>query len=198
MAARAAEEARLRFFASPAEFRGWLGKNHAKARELTAGFYKSDTGRGGLTYAQALDEALCWGWIDGVRRRVDDQSYCIRFAPRKKGSIWSKVNLRHFERLQRDGRVAAPGLRAYEERDPARSGVYSFENAPRELPPEYRRRFGAKAWAWFNAQPPWYRRTAAFWVMTAKKEGTRLRRLSQLIAASAKGRRAPPFTSPSG
>ena len=189
--------AAVRFFGSASQFRRWLARNHAAERELTVGFHKASSGRGGLTYPRALDEALCFGWIDGVRRGIDDATYCIRFTPRKRDSIWSAVNVRHVQRLRREGRMTAAGLEAFQSRDRARSKLYSFENRPRRLPPAYRERFAAneRAWKWFNAQAPWYRRTAVFWVMSAKKEDTRLRRLFRLIAASARGRRPPPFAS---
>ncbi len=184
-----------RFFRGAGEFRAWLQKNHARATELIVGFYKRDSGRGGITYPQALDEALCWGWIDGVRRSLGVESYCIRFTPRKKDSVWSLVNLRHFARLQKEGRVAPPGLKVFEARDPALSGLSSFETGPKELSPAFRRQFVAekKAWAWFESQPPGYRRLAAFWVMSAKKEETRQSRLQRLIEGSAQGRRATPY-----
>ena len=185
----------MRFFKSAAELRKWLSKNQSAARELVVGFYKTGSGRGGLTYAAALDEALGYGWIDGVRRSVDAASYSIRFTPRKKDSTWSAVNLRHVARLTREGRMAAPGLEVFQKRNPARAGIYSFENRPRALPAAWRKEFEADktAWAFFGAQPPWYRRTAAFWVLSAKKEETQRRRLATLMASSARGRRAPPF-----
>jgi uncharacterized protein YdeI (YjbR/CyaY-like superfamily) len=178
------------FFKTAAQFRKWLAKNHASAPELVAGFYKRDSGRGGITYPEALDEALCYGWIDGVRRRVDGESFAIRFTPRRPRSIWSAVNLRHIERLKKDGRLAPPGLAAFAARDPKRSGLYSFENRPRGLAPEYEKRFKANphAWAYWQSRPPSYQRTACFWVMSAKKEETRERRLGELIASSAQGR----------
>jgi uncharacterized protein YdeI (YjbR/CyaY-like superfamily) len=186
----------LRFFDSAAAFRQWLAKHHASQSELLVGFYKTKSGRGGLTYAQAVDEALCFGWIDGVRHGIDADSYSIRFTPRKKRSIWSAVNLRHVARLEKAGRMAAAGLKVFRERDPKRAGIYSFENRPRTLAPSYRKEFAAnrQAWAWFSAQPPWYRRTAAFWVMSGKKEQTQRRRLAVLIASSERERRAPPFS----
>ena len=186
----------MKFFKSADAFRNWLAKNHAGTREITVGFYKASSGRGGLTYPQALDQALCFGWIDGVRRRIDEESYSIRFTPRKKDSIWSAVNLRHVARLRKERRMAAPGLKAFESRNRERARLYSFENRPRHLSAAHRKQFAEneQAWKWFTAQAAWYRRVAAFWVMSAKKEETRLRRLGQLVAASARGRRAPPFS----
>lgn len=181
-------------FRGPAAFRAWLRRHGRKESALTVRFVKVHVPGHGLTYAQALDEALCYGWIDGVRRRFDGDSYTIRFTPRKPRSIWSRVNVAHVERLIREGRMAAPGLAAYRARTAARTGIYSFER-PETLAPAYRRALRAKpqARAFFDAQPPWYRRTCAYWVMSAKREETRARRLAQLIACSARGRRIPPL-----
>jgi len=178
-------------FGSADAFRTWLKRNHAAQPELLVLFFNKDSGRAGMTYPQALDEALCFGWIDGVRRRVDKDTYSIRFTPRKTGSIWSVVNVRHAERLIRSGRMAAAGLRAYQARDPRRTGVYSFENRPRVFPPELERVFRSNptAWAHWEKQPPGYRRTATWWVVSAVKEETRARRLRRLIGDAAAGRR---------
>jgi uncharacterized protein YdeI (YjbR/CyaY-like superfamily) len=177
-----------RFFRSPADFRRWLEKNHNKTAELTVGFFKKDSGRKSVTYTEALDEALCFGWIDGVRRGVDENSYSIRFTPRKPRSIWSLVNTGKVEELIRLGRMHQAGLDAFELRDPERTGIYSFENAPRKLAAEYEKIFRAnkKAWDFFNRQPPGYQRLATYWIMSAKQEQTRLRRLSILISNSEK------------
>ncbi len=186
-------------FATESDLRAWFEANHALARELWLRLRKTSAAGPGVTYAEALDLALCHGWIDGVRRAVDSRSYAIRFSPRQPRSIWSKVNLRHYERLERSGRVTAAGKRAFQERDPARSGLYSFESRPRQLPPGLRRIFRADAgaWAFFSAQAPSYRRTAIFWVVSAKQETTRQRRLAQLIADSAHGRRLKMLARPS-
>lgn len=180
-----------RFFKSQSEFRRWLEKNHAQEAELIVGFYKKDSGKPSITYPEALDEALCFGWIDGVRRSFGDDTYTIRFTPRKPKSIWSNVNVRHVERLKKEGRMAAAGLKAYELKDPKRTGIYSFENRPRELAPAYQKKFRAnkKAWEFFQQQPPGYKRLMIYRVMEAKQEETKLRRLAQLIEASAKGER---------
>jgi uncharacterized protein YdeI (YjbR/CyaY-like superfamily) len=180
-----------RFFASGAAWRKWLQANHASAAELLVGFYKKGSGRGGLTYPEALDEALCYGWIDGVRRRHHEDSYTIRFSPRRKGSIWSAVNTRRAGALRDQGRMAAPGLRAFEERDASRDAAYSYERATSALDPQLEKRFrnDPGAWAFFEAQPPSYRRMAAWFVMSAKKDETRQRRLDQLRAESACSRR---------
>ena len=181
-----------RFFSSPAQFRQWLEKNHDSAAELLVGFHKKDSGKKSITYPQALDEALCFGWIDGVRRSLDETSYTIRFTPRKPRSIWSNVNVRHVERLTKEGRMAEPGRKAYALRDPNRTGIYAFENEVREFSPEFEKKFRANksAWQFFQSEPPSIRRTCIFWVMSAKKEETRLRRLEQLIARGEKGIRS--------
>lgn len=178
-----------KFFSTPEKFREWLEKNHDREEELLLGFHKKDSGKKSITYAEALDEALCYGWIDGVRKSFDETSYTIRFTPRKAKSIWSLVNVRHVERLVKAGRMAEPGLAAYARRDPKRTGIYAFENAAREFSPEFEKTFRAnkKAWEFFQTEPPSIRRTCIFWVMSAKKEETRVRRLEQLIESSANG-----------
>lgn len=178
-------------FASGSEFRAWLETHHASATELTVAFFLKTSGRGGITYPDALDEALCFGWIDGVRRRLDAERYTIRFTPRKSGSIWSLVNLRHVERLTKAGKMAPAGLAALAARSATKTGVYSFENRPQDFPSALEKIFRAKkaAWTFWQAQPPGYRRTAIWWVVSAKQETTRERRLTQLIADSAAGRR---------
>lgn len=160
------------------------------------GFHKRHTGKPSLTWPEAVDEALCFGWIDGVRRRVDDGRYTIRFTPRKPGSTWSAVNLKRVRALQRAGRMRPAGLRVYRQRDRRKSGLYSFEQRRRaRLPPALARQFRAHAaaWTYFRSQPPWYRRTATFWVVSARREATRRRRLELLLAHSARGRRIPPL-----
>jgi uncharacterized protein YdeI (YjbR/CyaY-like superfamily) len=176
----------ITYFKSKAEFRRWLEANHDGAQELLLGFYKKDSGKAGITYAEALDEALCYGWIDGIRRRVDDLSYMIRFTPRRPRSVWSRVNLRRVEELKKLKRMKPSGLRVHEARDPNKCEIYSFENRPRALEPVYEAEFqkNPKAWAFFQAQPPGYQRTACWWVMSARQEETRWRRLARLIADS--------------
>ncbi len=177
------------FFKSAAEFRRWLGKNHASASELWVGFYRKHSGKRGISYQEALDEALCHGWIDGVRKKVDETSYTNRFSPRTPRSIWSRINIARVAELKREGRMKAPGLAAFEAREAKRSGVYSFER-PQTLSPEYDRRLraDAKCWAFFERQAPWYRRVISHWVMSAVKEETRLKRLEKLIEDCRKGR----------
>jgi uncharacterized protein YdeI (YjbR/CyaY-like superfamily) len=181
-----------RFFATPDEFRSWLEEHHASETELVVGFHKKSAGRPTMTWTESVREALCFGWIDGIRRSLGGESYTIRFTPRKPRSIWSKRNLAHVEELIHDGRMMPAGLAAYEARTPDRTGVYSFENRhSARLEPEHERRFRAApaAWDFFNAQPPSYRQTATHWVVSAKRPETRSRRLDTLIADSAAGRR---------
>lgn len=182
----------LTFFPDAAAFRAWLERHHASVTELWVGFYRKDSGKGGLTYPEALDEALCFGWIDGVRKKTTPESYTNRFTPRKPGSIWSNVNIRHVERLIAAGKMHPAGLAAFQARSAAKTGIYSFERKqPAELPPTLERKFRAakRAWTFFHTQPPGYRRLALHFVVSAKQETTRLRRLERLIADSAAGRR---------
>jgi len=180
-----------RFFSSTQLFRAWLAKYADRHDELLVGFWYKDSGKGGITYAEALDEALCVGWIDGVRRKLDDSSYSIRFTPRRKGSIWSLVNVRHIERLIVAGRMTGAGLAVFAARTPDKTGIYSFEKAPQVFDPALERKFRAarKACKFWEAQPPGYRRVATHWVMSAKREETRIRRLAILIEDSAAGHR---------
>ena len=180
-----------KFFKVPADFHKWLEKNHDKSKELFVGFYKKASGKKSITYPEALEEALCFGWIDGVRKNIDEISYVQRFSPRKPKSIWSLINVRHVERLKTEGRMQPPGLAAYALREDKRTGVYSFENPPRELPAEYQKIFqkNKHAWEFFKNQPPYYQRTLSFYVMGAKQEATRQRRLLLLMESSANGKR---------
>ena len=190
-----ADPVRPLYFESAAACRRWLEANHASAAEALFGFYRRDTGRGGITYSEALDQALCFGWIDGVRRKFDELSYVIRFTPRRPKSKWSRVNLARAQTLITSGAMAPPGRVAFDQRLEHHPIEYSYEQAPRRLPPEWRDRFTAKkrAWTYFEAQPPNYRRLALHWVMTAKQEATRKRRLEQLIACSTRGEWIPPM-----
>jgi uncharacterized protein YdeI (YjbR/CyaY-like superfamily) len=187
------------FFAAPEEFRAWLEEHHATATELLAGFHKKSTGRPTMTWTESVREALCFGWIDGIRRSLGDESYTIRFTPRKPRSNWSSLNVRHVEELIREGRMTAAGLAAYEARTAKRTGVYAFEQRhAARLEPEQEERFRAdpKAWEFFQAQPASYRQTAIYWVVSAKREETRARRLATLISDSAAGRRLAQLTAP--
>jgi len=184
-------EVKPKFFSGPVQFRGWLEENHDKKSELLVGLHKKGAGKKTLTYAEALDEALCFGWIDGVRKNFDEISYTIRFTPRKPKSIWSRINVNHVERLKKEGRMMPSGLTAYAKKEDTRTGIYSFENAPRELPAKFMKTFRAnrEAWKFFSAQPPGYRRLAVFYVVCAKQEETQIRRLERLIAVSANSER---------
>jgi uncharacterized protein YdeI (YjbR/CyaY-like superfamily) len=177
---------KIKFFKSQTEFRTWLEKNHAKAPELWLGFYKRGSGKGGITYRQALDEALCFGWIDGVRKGIDDVSYTNRFTPRKPKSNWSLVNIERVRELRNRGLMTPAGLRAFDERDEEKARRYSYEQASPKFDRASERSFRAnkRAWEFFQSQPAGYKRTATWWVMSAKREETRLRRLATLIEDS--------------
>ena len=177
------------YFASPAEFRAWLEKHHDSATELLVGFHKRDSGVPSMTWPESVDEALCFGWIDGVRKTVDENRYTIRFTPRRMKSNWSKVNLARVEELKKLGRMMPAGLRVHEQRVAKRD--YAYESRPQALSPEFEKRFRAnkKAWAFFEKQPPYYRKLMAFWIMSAKREETRETRLAKLVEASAAGKR---------
>ena len=179
------------FFRTSSDFRKWLGKNHDRAAELLVGFHRVDSGKGGLTYREALDEALCFGWIDGLRQRYEPGSYTVRFTPRAQGSIWSVVNTRRMEELIRLGRVHEAGLRVFEGRDKTKSKLYSYEVNQCKFDPLHEKQFRASRSAWevYRQQAPWYRRVSCYWVTSAKKEETRMRRLATLIDDSAHGRR---------
>lgn len=183
------------YFETAADFRAWLRSNHDSARELLLGFYKKNSGRRGITYAEALDEALCFGWIDGIRKSIDDVSYMIRFTPRKPKSNWSQVNLKRAGELVELGRMQPAGLKAFQGRDLEKSRQYSFEQTNPVLgaSDETMFRANAKAWDFFQSQAPSYQRAAIWWVTSAKKDETRLRRLATLIADSADERRLAQF-----
>lgn len=180
-----------RFFRTPAAFRTWLERHHADAAELWVGFYKVKSGKGGMVYQQALDEALCYGWIDGIVRALDEERYVQRFTPRRTGSTWSLVNTRKVKLLIERGLMRPAGLAAFERRDGKKPTRYSFEQQHGGLSAEYQARLEADAAArrYFESQPPGYRRTAAWWVMSAKKEETRARRFETLLEDCAAGRR---------
>lgn len=180
-----------KFFKTPDDFRAWLNKHHADTPELWVGFYKKASGKGGISYQDGVDAALCYGWIDGIKKRVDDHSYTHRFSPRRKRSIWSLVNTRRMAQLIKEKLVAEPGLRAFNERDDKRSGAYSFEQRQQPLAPAYEKLFKANqaAWVFFRAQPPGYQKLAKFFIMSAKKEETQRTRLQTIIDKSASGTR---------
>jgi uncharacterized protein YdeI (YjbR/CyaY-like superfamily) len=181
----------ITYFASADAFRSWLAKHHDRARELVVGFYKKASGRGGLTYREALDLALAYGWIDGVRKTVDATAYTTRFSPRKANSNWSAVNVRRVEELIAAGAMQPPGLEAYRKRTAKKTGRYSYEQRPTRFDAADEKTFrtNRNAWAFFEAQPPGYRRTAIWYVVSAVKEETRQRRLATLIQHCVEGRR---------
>lgn len=180
------------FHPDAASFRRWLETHHASAAETFVGFFKKSSARRGITYQEAVDEALCFGWIDGVIKSLDAERYRHRFTPRKPGSIWSNVNVAHVARLTAAGRMHPAGLAAFAARDPRKTGIYAFEarQEPKLAPAETKRfRVAADAWTYFAAQPPGYRRNALHWIVSAKQPATRARRFEQLLADSAARRR---------
>ena len=186
----------IEFFESKEAFRAWLEKHHATERELWVGFHRKGSGRPSMTWPEAVDQALCFGWIDSIRKRVDPESYANRFTPRKKGSNWSAVNIKRVQELRDAGLMRPEGLAAFEARRPDRSGVYSYEQRSPELGEPYAGMLerNPAAATFFRAQPPSYRKLAVWWVMSAKREETRLKRLRTLVEVSAGGRRLPQFT----
>ena len=185
------------FFATPGELRAWLESHHEAERELWVGFHKKGSGRPSVTWREAVDEALCFGWIDGVRKRVDEASYKIRFTPRAKTSRWSRVNVARVAELTKEGRMRPAGVAAFKARGHVAAGS-SHEQETVELEPEQERRFRAnrKAWEWFQERPPSYRKQATWWVISAKRADTRERRLAALIEDSEQGRTVRPLTRP--
>ena len=178
------------YFETEADFRRWLEASHMTAPELLVGFWKKGSGKPSIDWPQARDQALCFGWIDGVRRSMGEESYTIRFTPRRKGSIWSNVNVARYEALTQAGLMTADGVRAYEE-NKGRQGVYAYETALKELSPAETKQFrGNKAaWADWEKRPAGYRRVVLHWIASAKKPETRARRLATLIEDSAAGRK---------
>ena len=185
------------FFETPAELRAWFEANHDTATELWLGYHRKRTGRASVSWPEVVDQELCFGWIDSVRYSLTDDTSAQRLTPRRKGSIWSDINIRRFGELERQGRVHPSGRAAFVRRDEARSRMYSYENRGLGLDPNLEAVFRrhASAWKFFEAQPPSYRVTAAFWVMSAKREDTKKRRLEKLIAHSKIRERVPPFSS---
>ena len=180
-----------KFFKTPSAFRKWLEQHHATAKELWVGFYKKSSGKPSITWPESVDEALCFGWIDGLRKSIDDQSYKIRFSLRKPSSVWSSMNIRNVQKLKKQDRMRPSGMKAFEARKENRSGIYSYEQRSAELLEPYagRLRQNKGAWNFFQSQPPSYRKQMNWWVVSAKQEETRLKRLDKLIEASAQGRR---------
>jgi uncharacterized protein YdeI (YjbR/CyaY-like superfamily) len=188
------KEPQPRFFPTPADWRTWLEKNHAECEELWVGFYKRDSGLPSITWPESVDGALCFGWIDGVRKSIDAHSYKIRFTPRKPRSIWSAINIKRTKDLSKMGLMHPAGKSAFEKRDGDRSAIYAYEQRKSaKLPAQFEKRFRANvdAWKFFQSRPPWYQRTSTYWVVSAKKEETRLKRLETLIDCSARKRNIP-------
>jgi uncharacterized protein YdeI (YjbR/CyaY-like superfamily) len=179
------------FFTSAAHFRRWLERFHNSKTELWVGYYKKNTGRRSVTWAESVDEALCFGWIDGIRKAVDEMSYVIRFTPRRKSSVWSAINIRNVQRLIKTGRMQSPGRKIFEARRAHRCEIYSYEQRPQELPEALMAamRKNKPAWRFFRAQPPGYRRQMTWWVVSARTEPTQKKRLARLITASAQEQR---------
>lgn len=188
------------FFPSPTAWRSWLEKHHAVATELWVGFYKRDSGRPSITWPESVDCALCFGWIDGIRKSIDEISYKIRFTPRKPRSIWSAVNVERVTELSKMGIMRPAGLAAFQKRVGKRSEIYSYEQRQKaELPPAYQEllRLQTTAWKFFSAQPPGYQRLCSWWVISAKKEETKKKRLALLIECSKRKQRIPALSRPS-
>jgi uncharacterized protein YdeI (YjbR/CyaY-like superfamily) len=183
-------------FFTPKEFRKWLEKNHDKETEIHIGYYKKGTGKENMTWTESVEQALCFGWIDGVRRSIDDEAYTIRFTKRKPNSIWSNINIAHVERLTKLGLMEPAGIKAYEARKPEKSGIYSFEKPDNKGLSEESLvlvKKNKKAWEWFSKQAPSFQRTAGHWVESAKQQATRDKRLTELIANAAKGEPPSPY-----
>ncbi len=183
------------FFPSADDFRNWLAGHHTGESELWVGFHKAGTGVDSITWPESVDEALCFGWIDGLRKRIDDATYQIRFSPRRAGSVWSAVNIAAAERLIAAGRMTPAGMKAFEARKENKSGIYSYEQRRAELEEPYNTLLqqNEAAWAFFQSQPPSYRKGVSWFILSAKQEATRLKRLEKLIEYSAKGERLPEF-----
>ena len=180
-----------KFFPTQNDFRRWLEEYHDKETELIVGFYKVSTGKPSMTWSESVDQALCFGWIDGVRRSIDAERYSIRFTPRKARSVWSAVNIKKIQALTAKGLMKPAGISAFEKRDEKRSKIYAYENEQKQFSDEFEKRFKAneKAWNFFEKQANWYKKQMVSWVMTAKQEVTREKRLEKLISESENGRR---------
>lgn len=181
------------YFDSPEDFRDWLKTNHNRETEIWLGYYKKDAPIQGIGYKESVDAALCFGWIDGIVKSIDQHRYCRRFTPRKKNSIWSQVNIRRYCELKEMGLVHPAGAKVFDARDERRQNLYSFEQEKHELGSAFEKKFKAKKTAWknFHAMTPSYRKAATWWVVSAKQESTRLNRLDILIENSQNGRKIP-------
>ncbi|HSH64652.1 MAG TPA: YdeI/OmpD-associated family protein [Bacteroidia bacterium] len=183
------------FFSNQLKFREWLKKNHHRKKELLVGFYKVTSGIESITWPQSVDEALCYGWIDGVRKSIDDTSYTIRFTPRKSNSIWSAINIKKMEELKKKGLMQTAGLEAYKHRKQSKSAIYTYEREPIQLDKEFEKKFKTNkaAWKYFQSKAPSYKKSAIDWVMRAKQEATRIKRLETLIRDSEAGQKIKPL-----
>lgn len=185
------------FFQTPAEFRAWLAEYGSLTEELWVGFHKKKSGKPSMRWPESVDEALCYGWIDSLRKSIDDESYKIRFTPRRAGSIWSSVNINRVEELIAEGKMQPAGIQAFESRNAEKSGIYSYERKRSiELPEFYSNLLQANevAWKYYQNQPPSYHKAISWWIVSAKREETKLRRIEKLITYSVKGKRVPEFT----
>lgn len=186
-----------KFFKDQYKFRDWLEKNHDKEDEIIVGYYKKGSGKASITWPESVDQAICFGWIDGIRRSHEEDSYTIRFTPRRATSIWSAVNIEKAEKLKKEGLMHEAGLAAYGRRKEEKSKIYSFEQKPEHivLPKDFEKTFKANknAWTMFKAMPNSYQKTAIWWVISAKQEATKLRRLDTLIKDSESGVKVKPF-----
>jgi uncharacterized protein YdeI (YjbR/CyaY-like superfamily) len=180
-----------RFFPDASALRQWFEIHHATETELLIGFYKVSSGKPSIKWEESVDEAICFGWIDGVRKSIDRETYCIRFTQRKPESNWSAINIRKAKSLKKKGLMHPRGLAAFGKKKKERSAVYSYENRPLKLSADFQKKFkeARKGWDFFSSQAPWYQRTAIYWVMSAKQEGTRIKRLETLILDSKAGHR---------
>jgi uncharacterized protein YdeI (YjbR/CyaY-like superfamily) len=181
------------FFPTPADFRAWLEAHHDKLREQLVGFHKKDSGKPSITWSESVEVALCFGWIDGVRKSLDETSYTIRFTPRKPTSNWSSININLVRKLTKQGLMHPAGLKAFAARDEKKSAIYSYERKTARFTREQEKQFHADkaAWDFFRSQAPWYQRVTTYWVISAKREETKLKRLSELIGHSQNQRRIP-------
>ena len=186
----------IKFFKTPEQLRRWISNNYNIEDELWIGFYKKATGKQSITWPEAVDEALCFGWIDGIRKRIDDISYKIRFTPRRQNSNWSTVNIERVKVLSKEGRMHTAGIEKYQNRNTKKDSRYSFEQKNVKLDPKYEKilKQNEKAWDYFKKQAPYYKRTVTWWIMSAKRDSTRLRRLNKLIESSEQGKRPGEFT----
>jgi len=182
---------KLKFFRTPRDFETWLEKNHATATELWVGFYRKDSGKPSITWPESVDQALCFGWIDGIRKRIDEISYQIRFTPRRRGSIWSAINIKRANELVEQRRMRSAGLKVFAARIENKSGIYSYEQRSTELIDPYAKllKKNKAACKFFENQPPSYRKMICWWIVSAKREETRMVRVAKLIRQSAKGKR---------